>query len=125
VDDTEPSLIRRLAALTIDWIVAALGASLFAGVSYPPADIGENSIIIAFFVGEVAILTGLLGFSIGKRIMGLRVENPAGRPIGVPRAVVRSVLLSLVLPAIVMTDDKRGLHDLAAGSRVVRVRPSA
>jgi uncharacterized RDD family membrane protein YckC len=30
------------------------------------------------------------------------------------------VLLSLVIPAIVMNEDKRGLHDLAAGSRVIR-----
>ncbi len=119
--DTEPpSLGRRLAALFIDWIVAAMAASLFTGVSYPPADIRENTIIIAFFIGQVSILTGLLGFSIGKRVMGLRVENPNGRPIGLPRALLRSVLLSLVIPAILLTDDKRGLHDLAAGSRVIR-----
>ncbi len=54
--------------------------------------------------------------------LGLRVENPAGGPIGLPRALVRTALLSLVLPAIVMNDEKRGLHDIAAGSRVIRVR---
>jgi hypothetical protein len=31
---------------------------------------------------------------------------------------VRTALLCLVIPAIVMNDDKRGIHDLAAGSRV-------
>ena len=119
-----PSLIRRLGALLIDWIVAALSAVTLAGVSYPPAPLDEDPsqtfVIIGFFVVEVALLSGLLGRSIGKRVLGLKLENPDGQPIGVPRALLRTVLLCLVLPAIVMTDDKRGIHDLAAGSRVVR-----
>ncbi|GAA3535915.1 RDD family protein [Aeromicrobium panaciterrae] len=116
-----PSLGRRIAALIIDWAVAALSAVALTNVTYPPRNPGENLVIVGFFVVEVALLTGLLGFTIGKRILGLRVENPQGVPIGVPRAIVRTVLLSLVLPAIVMNDDKRGLHDIAAGSRVIRV----
>jgi uncharacterized RDD family membrane protein YckC len=119
-----PSLIRRLGALLIDWIIAALSAVAIAGVSYPPAPLDEDAsqtfIIIGFFVVEVALLTGLLGRSIGKRILGMKVENPAGQPIGVPRALLRTALMVIVLPAIIMTDDKRGLHDLAAGSRVIR-----
>ena len=119
-----PSLVRRLGALLIDWIVAAFSAVTLAGVSYPPApldkDPSQTFIIIGFFVAEVGILTGLVGRSIGKRVLGMRIENPDGRPIGVPRAILRTLLLTLVLPAIVMTDDKRGIHDLAAGSRVVR-----
>ena len=119
-----PSLIRRLGALLIDWIIAALSAVAIAGVSYPPApldkDPSQTFIIIGFFVLEVGLLTGLVGFSIGKRLLGMRIENPDGRPIGVPRALLRTLLLCLVLPAIVMTDDKRGIHDLAAGSGVVR-----
>ena len=119
-----PSLIRRLGALLIDWIIAALSAVALAGVTYPPAPLDEDPsqtfIIIGFFIAEVGILTGLVGRSIGKRVLGMRIENPDGRPIGIPRALLRTVLLCIVLPAIVMTDDKRGIHDLAAGSRVVR-----
>jgi uncharacterized RDD family membrane protein YckC len=115
-----PSLGRRLLALLIDWVIAALSAVALAGVDYPPKNIEQNLIITAFFIAEVALLTGLVGMSIGKRLLGMRVENPDGRPIGIPRALVRTLLLSVVLPAIIMTDDKRGLHDLAAGSRVVR-----
>jgi uncharacterized RDD family membrane protein YckC len=119
-----PSLVRRLGALLIDWVIAALSAVAIAGVHYPPAPLDEDPsdtfIIIAFFIVEVAVLTGLLGRSIGKRLLGMKVENPAGQPIGIPRALVRTALLCIVLPAIIMTDDKRGLHDLAAGSRVIR-----
>jgi len=120
----EPSLGRRIVALLIDWVIASLSAvALFgwAGVRFPPAGIRDQLIINGVFVLEVSILLGLVGFSIGKRIMGLRLINRDGMPIGVPRAVLRTVLLSFVIPAIVMTEDKRGLHDLAAGSKVVRV----
>ncbi|MEV7396031.1 RDD family protein [Aeromicrobium sp. NPDC092404] len=115
-----PSLVRRLGALLVDWIIASLSAAAIVGTGYPPEDIRENLIITAFFVVEMSVLTGLLGFTIGKRLFKLKVENPDGRPIGLPRAFVRSLLLCLVLPAVVMTDDKRGIHDLAAGSRVAR-----
>nr|WP_256435541.1 RDD family protein [Aeromicrobium sp. CFBP 8757] len=117
-------MVRRLGALLIDWIIAALSAVTLAGVRYPPAPLDEDPsqtfIIIGFFIAEVGILTGLVGRSIGKRLLGMRIENPDGRPIGVPRALLRTLLLCTVLPAIVMTDDKRGIHDLAAGSRVVK-----
>jgi uncharacterized RDD family membrane protein YckC len=116
------SLGRRLGALFIDWIIAALSGVAVAGVSYPPKDPMQNLIITGIFVLEVSVLTGLLGYSIGKRIFGLKVENPDGRPIGVARALLRTALVCLVIPAIVMTDDKRGLHDLAAGSRVTRIQ---
>ena len=119
-----PSLIRRLGALLIDWIIASLSAVAIAGVSYPPAPLDEDPsqtfIIIGFFILEVGVLTGLLGRSIGKRLLGMKIENRDGLPIGVPRALLRTALLVLVLPAIVMTDDKRGMHDLAGGSRVVK-----
>lgn len=114
------SLGRRLGALLIDWIIASLSAAALAGTHYPPKNVQENLIITAFFVVEMSVLTGLLGFTIGKRILGLKVENPDGRPIGVLRALARSLLVCLVIPAVVMTEDKRGLHDLAAGSRVIR-----
>ena len=115
-----PSLGRRIAALFIDWAVAALSAVALTSVSYPPKNPAQNLMIVGFFIVEAALLTGLLGVTIGKRLMGLKVENPQGKPIGIPRAVIRTALLSLVLPAIVMNDEKRGLHDIAAGSRVAR-----
>lgn len=113
------SLGRRLLALVIDWVVAALSAAAVAGVSYPPENIRQNLIITACFVVEVSLLTGLLGYSIGKRVLGLEVEGVDGRPIGVPKALARTVLVCLVIPAIVMNDEQRGLHDIVVASRVV------
>lgn len=114
------SLARRLVALGIDWVLAMFSAAAIADVTVPPQGLRQSLVVSGVFIVEVALLTGLLGFSIGKRVMGLRVERPGGRPIGVPRALLRTLLLSLVLPAVVMTDDRRGLHDVAASSRVIR-----
>jgi uncharacterized RDD family membrane protein YckC len=114
------SLVRRLIALAIDWALAVFSTAAIADIYVPPQGLRQSFLVSGVFIVEVALLTGLLGFSIGKRVMGLRVEGKDGRPIGVPRALLRTVLLSLVLPAVVMTDDRRGLHDVAAGSRVIR-----
>lgn len=110
---------RRLAALVVDWFVAVFSAAALFRTTVPPDGLRESLIVSGVFVVEVAVLVGLLGFSIGKRVAGVRVENPEGRPIGLPRALLRTVLLAMVVPAIVMNEDKRGLHDIAARSRVV------
>jgi uncharacterized RDD family membrane protein YckC len=113
------SLGRRFVALAIDWLIAVLSAAAVANSTVPPEGLRESVIVSAVFVVEVALLVGLLGFSIGKRIVRIKVEGPGGRPIGVPRALLRTLLLALVIPALVMNEDRRGLHDIAAGSRVV------
>src|SRR5699024_10649809 len=113
---------RRVLALFIDWFVALLTVSALTGspifgdpgaAPWPP--------LLAFWV-ESTLLTGLLGFTIGKRVAGLRVVGVDDRPIGLLLAALRTLLLCLVVPAIIMSDRRRGLHDLAAGSVVVPAR---
>ena len=114
------SIGRRFAALVIDWVIAVLSAAAIANSTVPPEGLRESFLVSGIFVVEVGLLVGLLGFSIGKRLLGLRVEGPDGGPIGVPRALLRTFLLALVIPALVRNDEGRGLHDIAAGSRVIR-----
>jgi len=111
---------RRFIALGVDWVVALLSAAVIAPDAGQPQRFIETLIVPGVFVVEAGLLTGLLGFSIGKRLVGLRVEGPDGGPIGVPRALLRTLLLALVIPAIVMNDERRGLHEVATTSRVVK-----
>jgi uncharacterized RDD family membrane protein YckC len=111
---------RRVLALVIDWIIAALSATALTGVSYPPDDPTQNLVITGFFVAEVGLLVGLLGFSIGKRVVGLRIENPDGRPIGIGQGLLRTALVCLVIPPLVQNKEGRGLHDVVSGSRETR-----
>lgn len=115
------SLGRRLLALIIDWFVALLSVALVTGSPLS----GEGSVNpfwnLGMFFAQVWILTGLLGYTIGKRLLGMRVEGPDGRPIGLVRAAVRTALLCLAVPALLQNAEGRGFHDIASTSRVVRV----
>ena len=112
---------RRLVALFIDWFVALALASIFVGGEvWTGEGAGLWAPLVALAV-YLTLLDGLLGYSIGRRIMSLAVIRIDGRrPVGIPRALLRSVLLCLAIPALVNNPDRRGLHDLAAGTVVVR-----
>jgi uncharacterized RDD family membrane protein YckC len=112
---------RRVAALVIDWFVAILLASLFVGEDvWTGEGAGLWAPLVALFV-ELTVLDGLLGYSVGRRVLSIAVVRLDGRrPVGLPRALLRSALLCLAFPALVNDRDRRGLHDLAAGTAVVR-----
>lgn len=115
---------RRFGALLIDWLVCSVIAIAF--FYHPHA--GHTATVLsqprlwtpAVFAFEDFLLTALTGFTIGKRLLGLRVVRLDGRPVGL-WALPRTVLLMLVVPALMMDRDLRGLQDKAAGTAVVRI----
>ena len=114
---------RRLGALLIDWVVCSIITIAF--FYHPQA--GHTATVLsqprlwtpAVFAVEDVLLTALTGFTIGKRLLGVRVVRLDGRPVGL-WAFPRTALLMLVVPAITMDRDLRGFHDKAAGTAVVR-----
>lgn len=115
---------RRIGALFVDWFIALIIAGLVT--QQPIFGTGDLTAVEAFapFVAYWAIATvsnGILGFSVGKRLFRLAVVNREGRAIGLWRAAIRSALICMVLPAVLMTENRRGLQDLAAGSMVIEV----
>ncbi|HEV7823797.1 MAG TPA: RDD family protein [Mycobacteriales bacterium] len=105
---------RRLAALTIDWLLSYLVAALFAAGDPGPW------IPLVFFL-QYTFFSGLFAQTPGMRLTGVAVVRlEDGRPLGLPRAALRSLLLNLVIPAVIYGEDRRGLHDKAVGSVVVR-----
>lgn len=115
---------RRLGALLIDWLACSLIAIAF--LYHPSAGHAENVLTqprmwtLAVFGVEDFLLTALTGFTIGKRLLGLRVVRLDGKPVGLLRALARTVVLMLVVPAMMMDQDLRGLQDKAANTIVVR-----
>ncbi|MEU0096581.1 RDD family protein [Kribbella sp. NPDC006257] len=117
---------RRVVALFADWLIAGLIASAVTG---KPMWAGGNDFrtaqLVTFFAMS-AILTGLGGGTIGHRLLGLRVirTQPGGSgyaaQVGLLGGAIRALLLSLVIPAVVYDRDRRGLHDKAAQTIVVR-----
>jgi uncharacterized RDD family membrane protein YckC len=119
-DLQEATFGRRILALVIDWIAClAVVEGLVAGglLAGNPNGLGT----LGLFVVESTLFTALMGGSFGKLATRLRVVRFAdpSMPVSLLRALVRSVLVALVLPAVLRTQDGRGLHDLAAGTRTV------
>src|SRR5215469_15457469 len=93
---------------------ALLVASLYANprvVAWPP---------VLALVLEYGFFIGLFSQTPGMYVTRVRSVGYAdGRPIGIPRALLRGALLALLIPALIMDSDRRGLHDRAAGSIMV------
>ena len=65
----------------------------------------------------------LFGQTPGMRLVGLRLAHPReGARLALWRAVVRTALLCLLVPALVVDADGRGLHDRLTDTAVVRDR---
>ncbi len=113
-------LLRRFGALVVDWILCVLAASLIAD----PRRSGWPPVVV--LIAEYAFFLGLFGQTPGMWLTKLKcVSYQDSRPIGVPRALLRGILLALVVPAVIMDGERRGLHDRAAGSIVLAPPVSA
>jgi uncharacterized RDD family membrane protein YckC len=114
------SLGRRFGALFVDWLVSLILSGLFAN---PRRDAWAPVLVLIILY---ALGVGLLGQTFGMWVMRIRCVGVAGgRPVGVPRALLRGVLLALVVPAVIMDGDRRGLHDRAAGTIVLGQQAAA
>ena len=113
--ETRPATIgERFLALLIDWILCLLLA-----VAVMPRPYG-NLWASAFLVVEYAFFVGLFAQTPGMRVAKIRCLRLDGQRLGVYRALIRGALLALVVPALIMDSDRRGLHDRAADSVMVR-----
>ncbi|MFF3403117.1 RDD family protein [Streptomyces sp. NPDC002659] len=108
---------RRFGAVFVDWGLCLLIAyGLFANGDRQAA--GNWALGIFLLLSVLTI--GTVGFTPGKRLLGLRVVAEDGGRLGFVRVLVRSVLLTLAIPALIWDRDGRGLHDRLA--RAVQVR---
>ena len=103
---------RRVAAILVDWAIAtAVGYLFLAGDAL--------GILAVFAVLQVLFITTLSG-TIGHLLLGMRVVPLNPTWIGLVRPVARTVLLCVVIPAVIWDKDQRGLHDVLAGTVLVR-----
>ena len=110
---------RRLVALFLDWIPSLLVANLVAGLAGLTRDQAAFLPLLVFLL-ETAFFVSLLGASFGQLAMQLRVARLDGRGVLLLQSLLRSLLVCLVIPPLVFNRDNRGLHDLAAGTVVIR-----
>ena len=112
------SMGRRLAALSIDWLIAyGLAALAMAFGMLSERMLSTAVLVIWFLLGLVAVR--LFGFTPGQLALGLGVVALDGR-LGLGRAMARGLLVALVIPALLTDWDGRGIQDRVTTTAVVR-----
>ena len=81
-----------------------------------------GALVLAVYFVQKAVLTALTGSSFGQLISRIGVTRVDGTPIGALRAIARSAMVCLVVPAVVIGPDRRGINDLLLGTVVVNRR---
>jgi len=128
----------RCGAILIDYIllvsvlvVSTLFARMMGGGARAAGSSAETAGIlmtIALAVLNLGLLPGLTGFTLGKWATGLRIERNEGGELGIGRAFLRHfvgypvsfALLGIGFLMAAVSVHGRGLHDMIAGTVVVR-----
>lgn len=115
---------RRVIALVVDWFASTLVVVFFMGWDdYSEPGSPGSLFVLLVFVLESTLFTTTVGGSFGKMATRLRVVRVAdGGRVDPLRALARSVGVALVIPPLVFKRDRRGLHDLIAGSATVTLQ---
>ncbi|GAA1669345.1 hypothetical protein GCM10009830_13870 [Glycomyces endophyticus] len=118
------SISARFVALVIDWVACLLLSYLlqWIGVEAPRvagADVLPSGLFLLYTAVALTVGSQTLGMAVMKVAC---VDAGTGGRLPLWRSVVRAILLSLVLPALtaIVHPYSRGLHDLAAGSVVLK-----
>ncbi len=111
---------RRLAALIVDWLLAYGLAALGLTFGLISARVMSTAILVIWLVlGVLAVR--LFSFTPGQFALGLRVASIDDRlHVGLGRAAARGLLIALVVPALFVDVDGRGIQDRVTGTAVVR-----
>lgn len=130
----------RCGALLVDYIIV-VGLVAFATLLARAFEDGGNSgfflmvgYLTALGVGflNLVVIAGLSGRTLGKWVAGLRIERRDGVPLSFGRALLRHLIgypltiLTLGLGFLIaaFNSEGRALHDLLAGTVLVRSRRS-
>lgn len=111
----------RLWAFVVDFVLADLLAIIVNGGYHVG---GRQNLLnyLAFLLIEIVFVT-MAGQTPGMRMAGIAVvrESDYGRP-RLRWVLLRTLLLAVVVPALIVDEHGRAMHDRAAGVRMVRTR---
>ncbi len=132
----------RCGAILIDYVIVAaiialstlISRVMGGGARSAGSSTETLGIILAIVVAalDLGVLPGLTGVTAGKWATGLRIMRADGREIGIGRAFLRHfvgypvsfITLGLGFLAAAFSQRGRGLHDVIAGTIVVREGPA-
>lgn len=113
------SVGRRAMAVLIDWVFCWFIASFVVRFTDALGSVSTVTLLLWMLLG---IIGGWL-FARTPGMMFLRMGvariDVGGARVGLWRAVVRTLLTAFVLPAALVDQDGRGMHDRATGTAVI------
>ena len=130
---------RRLLAFVVDgpvvWAMSFVVGLIWAAIDPPgfEATIAhhERGFTILLFGIYVIPCWAIAGTSLGKWLLGLKLVGPRQQPPGVLRAFVRFLVMAALNPLfglpwwpVLVRRDRREIHDLLAGTRLIQTVPS-
>jgi len=116
------SWLARITALVLDWALSMIIAVLVFGTEVTGGSGWRSFMILATFFVESSVLSALAGGSFGQLLTRITVARLDGERLGLVRAVSRAAMVCLVIPALVVDENRRGLHDLVCGTVVLNRR---
>ncbi|CAM4425863.1 RDD family protein [Paenibacillus tarimensis] len=122
----------RLGAMLLDGLIIGLPLSLLGMMvtGMPWEDEALSDFVMFLYTLLVPILWN--GYTVGKRICGIRIAKIDGDPPGLGTMLMRNIVagivygltigIGIIVSAIMVgvREDKRSLHDFIAGTEVVR-----
>lgn len=110
-------------AFLLDIVLSAMAAGVVTAFLSHPSPAQRQAAALAVLAAEQVLLVALTGQTLGMRLGSLKVmrlSDPTCLPGVLPAAVRGAVLVLSLGLAGFFTKDGRGLHDLLAGTVVVR-----
>lgn len=106
-----PTYLRRAVGLAVDWALSLGIAAVFFDF--------EGFAILLVFVALSALGGLFAAGSPGHLVARIRIAPIKGGALGVIAPIVRPLLITLVIPAVLVDSDMRGLHDRLVGTILV------
>ena len=114
--------MARFTSLVLDWAVAMIVVVMILGTPALTANDWRRWAVLGMYFILTSCLSTITGASAGQLVCGLTVVRLDGKKLGFPRALLRQALVCLVIPALVIGAERRGMHDVAANTVVVTRR---
>lgn len=125
-----PTLLTRIMAIFVDLIIviflSAMMAVLIDFFSLEVSPVVKGIVAILIFLFYDPVLTSQSGGTFGHKLLGLKVRKNQARteyitfPNAILRAIIKGLLGWIVFLTVVLSNEKRGIHDMLSGSIVIK-----